>query len=96
MDWAKDTIVRIGCKIHPKMRAYIANINSDHFQIFEFQKKKKTYSVHITDVPTLNREITLMIPKYDAITITLNKGENKTIDITKKGKVRGTLTLARK
>lgn len=95
MDWKEDSMVRIGCKIHPKMRSYIANINSDYYQEMEFQKKVKNYPVTISDVPADQTEVILMIPKYDDAVLKLNKGESKTVDITKKGKVRGSLTLTR-
>jgi plastocyanin len=95
MDWAEDTIVRIGCKIHPKMRSYIANVNSDYYQEFEFEKKVKTYPVNIADVPGDLNELQLLIPTYDKITVKLLKGESKTVEILKKGKVKGTLTVSR-
>jgi hypothetical protein len=95
MDWKEDTMVRIGCKIHPKMRSYIANVNSDYYQTFEFQKKVKSYPVNIADVPADQKEIELLIPKYEKITLMLAKGESKTIDILKKGKVRGSLIVSR-
>lgn len=95
MDWKEDTIVRIGCKIHPKMRSYIANVNSDYYQEFEFVKKVKSYPVNIANVPAEQHEIVLLIPKYEKVTVTLLKGETKTVDITKKGKVRGSLIVSR-
>ena len=94
-DWQQNTMVRIGCKIHPKMRAYIANVNSDHYQVFEFQKKVKKYTVNIEDVPGDSHQLACMIPKYDTIELTLAPGESKMVDIIKKGKVKGTLTLSR-
>lgn len=95
MDWKEDTMVRIGCKIHPKMRSYIANVNSDYYQEFEFAKKVKSYPVNITNVPADQHEIELIIPKYEKVSLTLLKGESKTVDITKKGKVRGSLIVSR-
>ncbi len=95
IDWQPDTLLRIGCKIHPKMRSYIANVNSDFYQVFEFQKKVKKYPVNIENIPKGNNEIALMIPKYDTILITLTLGESKTVDIIKKGKVKGSITLTR-
>lgn len=95
MDWKEDTMVRIGCKIHPKMRSYIANVNSDYYQEFEFQKKVKSYPINISNVPADQHEIELIIPKYERITVSLLKGESKTVDIIKKGKVRGSLIVSR-
>lgn len=95
MDWKENTMVRIGCKIHPKMRSYVANINSDYYQEFEFHEKVMSYPVNIKNVPDNQREIELIIPKYEKITVMLLKGESKIVDIVKKGKLRGTLTISR-
>ena len=96
MDWPQDTLVRIGCKIHPKMRGYIANVNSDHYHAFDFQKKVKSYKFSIEGVPGSADKVVLLMPKYDTQTITLAKGQTQTVDVTRKGKVRATLTLTRK
>lgn len=95
MDWPKETLVRIGCKIHPKMRSYVANVTSDHFQAFEFQKKVKSYDIKIDGVPAGKNQLKLLMPKYDKLTIDLKKGETKTIEVKRKGKLRGSLTLTR-
>lgn len=91
-NWQENTMTRIGCKIHPKMRSYIANVNSDAYHVFPFAKGTKDYPVSL-DVGS-HTEFTLSIPKYDAIKVNLAPGESKTIDVTRKGKKRATLTLA--
>lgn len=95
MDWTDDSLIRIGCKIHPKMRSYIANINSDYFHAFEFQKKVKDYEFSIKDVPSDKSQVVLMMPKYPPQKIELKKGENKTVEIVRKGKVKATLEISR-
>jgi hypothetical protein len=36
-----------------------------------------------------------MMPKYGKVTIDLKKGESKTIEVKRKKKVKGTLTISR-
>lgn len=95
IDWPNETLVRVGCKIHPKMRSYIANIKSDHFQALSFEKKVKNYDISIKQVPGDKHQVVLLMPKYDKLTVELKKGESKTVEITRKGKPRGSLTLTR-
>lgn len=96
IDWTEDSLVRIGCKIHPKMHSYIANINSDHYYAFQFERKVKEYPFTIKDVPSNKNQLVLMMPKYKPQTIEIKKGESKTIDIERKGKVRGTIEITRR
>ena len=91
-DWKSGSVTRIGCKIHPKMRSYIANVPSDKFQVFEFEKKVKEYSVKL-DVGSAST-FTLSIPKYDDVVVSLSQGESKSVDIMYKGKKKATMTLS--
>ncbi|MFT4929430.1 MAG: hypothetical protein ACI8WB_005563 [Phenylobacterium sp.] len=95
MDWPDESLVRVGCKIHPKMRSYVANVKSDHFYAFPFKKKVKSYDFSIKEVPSDKDQLILMIPKYDKLTIELKKGDSKTIEVTRKGKVKANLTITR-
>lgn len=93
-DWDEGTVTRIGCKIHPKMRSYIANVNSDAYHVFPFAKGQKDYPFDL-DVGS-HSQFTLNIPKYDPINVNMSAGETKTIEVTRKGKKKATLTLALK
>ena len=95
MDWSEESLVRIGCKIHPKMKSYVANVNTDFFHAFEFEKKIKSYEFEIQKVPAKEQTVVLLMPKYEKQTFTLKKGETKTIDIQNKGKTKATLTVSR-
>jgi len=94
-DWNENVLVRIGCKIHPKMRSYIATVNSKHYQVLEFNKNAKTFAVAIAQLPDDASTFKLMLPKYDTLEVSLAIGESKTVTITKKGRARGTMTLQR-
>lgn len=91
-DWSDNTMTRVGCKIHPKMRTYVANIQSSAYQVFEFEKKVNAYDVKLNSSSSVN-EFVLMIPKYDQLTFTLAPGEEKTLEVTRKGKKKATLTI---
>ncbi|WP_199611672.1 cupredoxin domain-containing protein [Flocculibacter collagenilyticus] len=94
VDWQENTVTRIGCKIHPKMRSYIANVNAEHYLILPLEKGKKSYDINL-DVGG-STTFVLSLPKYDPLEVTLAAGESKTVDVTKKGKKRASLTLALK
>lgn len=93
VDWDKSTLTRVGCKIHPRMRTYIANIPSDTYQILDFEKKQNDYSIKLAINNTTNN-IVLMIPKYDKLEFTLAPGEKKTLEVTRKGKKKASLTIS--
>lgn len=95
LNWQENSIVRIGCKIHPKMRAYIANILSNYYQVLDFEKKKKNYQIQINDVPKTLTTMNLLMPGYKSMEFELQPGESKEVPISKKGKQRGTLKLSR-
>ena len=95
MEWEDGKVVRIGCKIHPRMRSYIANISSAYYQIMPFKKGKTSYEVSIDKIPSEFTKITVWMPRYDPIELTLPQGESKEIELIKKGKIRGTLRLNR-
>lgn len=96
VNWQENSIVRVGCKIHPKMRTYLAAIDTPYHEIIEFRKDKKTYAISIADVPESAQTLLFEIPKYDAVTIDLSTGSTWTADITKKGKLRGQITINQK
>jgi hypothetical protein len=94
-DWKTNTLVRIGCKIHPKMRSYVANIPSDNFVLFEFAKGQQGTQFELQNVADTSDKFTLLLAGMDKIDIKLAKGETKTVDILKKGKKKGLLTIKR-
>jgi plastocyanin len=93
-NWSENTLTRIGCKIHPKMRSYIANVNSDTYQVLPFTKKQKSYSIEL-DAGSATTFV-LQIPKYDPVEVTLSPGEAKSVEVLYKGKLRANLSLTLK
>lgn len=94
-DWQANTIVRIGCKIHPKMRSYIANIPSDNYVSFEFDKKQKQIPLELKNVSAESKRFVFLVAGMENIDVQLKKGETKSFDIVKKGKKKGSIKLTR-
>lgn len=94
VDWDAGKVIKIRCKIHPKMKSYIANIESPYHTIVEFEKKQKSKSFEL-EVPKEAVEFKVWMPRYEEITMKLAPGESKTVDLIRKGKSRGTITLNR-
>jgi len=94
-DWVSDTLIRIGCLIHPKMRSYVANINSDNYLPFIFEKKVKNIDFKLEDVDASSNTFIFLIAGMDQIEFTLAVGESKTLSIIKKGKEKGSITVQR-
>ena len=94
-DWPAGSFVRIGCKIHPKMKSYIVTTDSAHYESFQFKRSTGPYQFALADIPSDQHELTLIIPKYDPVNISLSVGETKTITIIKKGKEKGSITIKR-
>lgn len=95
--WPEGTVARIGCKIHPKMRSYVAVISSAYYAEVEFDTESKTAAFTIKDVPDELTKVTVWLPRYEKVELELKKGESKTVELKKpkKTKVYGTVTLKR-
>lgn len=93
--WSEDTLVRIGCKIHPKMKAYIFTTPTPYYQVLEFEKGKNTYQFSLENVPDDVTKLALKIPKYEEVIVDIAPGGSATVDVKRKGKVKATLTVSR-
>lgn len=92
----ENQIVRCGCKIHPKMRLWIASITSQYYKTIEFEKKVKTVTFTMDEIPETLVKVRVWMPKYDPIEVELMPGESKEAEMTRKNKPRGVLKLTRK
>ena len=93
--WEEGELVRISCKIHPKMRAWVGSMSSKYFQILTFERKQKQASFVIEGVPSGLQTIRVVIPGYDEITTEISVGNTVTVDVNRKKKKRGTMKLQR-
>ncbi|HKP98351.1 MAG TPA: hypothetical protein VJ385_21655 [Fibrobacteria bacterium] len=95
MNWDPDAVIKIGCKIHPKMQAYIANVSSRYYQIVEFKPSEREAAFTLEKVPDKLTKIKIWFPKQDPIDAELKTGEAKQWQILEKGEPAGVLSLSR-
>ena len=94
-DWNENTLVRVGCKIHPKMRMYIASLEARYHKVVEFDSRTREYPLSLAGVPADAETLVVRIPKYDVVELDLRGASAWTVPLTKGGKPRGEITLAR-
>jgi hypothetical protein len=51
MNWDPHVVIKIGCKIHPKMQAYIANVPGKHHMIIEFKLPERAAGFTLEKIP---------------------------------------------
>ena len=95
VEW-EGKVVKCGCKIHPKMKTWIASISSKYYKIIEFDRSKKELVFDMNGFPESLSAIKLWMPRYEPIELKLSKGESHTVELKKRGKIYGTLNLTRK
>ncbi|MCD6059726.1 MAG: hypothetical protein K0S16_37 [Moraxellaceae bacterium] len=94
--WKEDSLLRLGCKIHPKMKTYVANLRSQHVATIPFAPGRQDYEVSLVQVPAGLQEIRVLLPDLPPLSATLKAGESRTLTVTAKGRTLGTIELARR
>lgn len=95
IDWAEGEFVELKCKIHSYMRSWAGAIKSKYYKIIEFNEHQEA-GFDLKSFPAEFSQVKIWIPEYDPVTVTLKPGEKISIDLIRKGQVRGTLELDRK
>jgi plastocyanin len=91
-----NTVVRANCKIHPTMRTWIASIASKYYKVIDFEKNSNALSFEMNAFPESLSEVSVWLPGYEPLKTAIRKGESKTLELKKRDKVVGALTLSRK
>lgn len=95
VSWREGHLVRLGCKIHPKMMSYIANLPTRHYAVIEFEKEQLETSFTIADVPDDATSLEIILQPLDRVSVSISPGESKEVEVVYKGKVFGTVRLSR-
>ena len=95
VNWDEGKVVRVGCKIHPQMRSYIANVPSRRFAIVDFGSDSLSAEFAIDHVPASTKSMVIWFPRMDPISVEVERGANLTIQVTKKGRPYGRVNLKR-
>jgi len=93
--WAEGQVLRVGCKIHPKMRSYIANTKSAYATAVTFDPEKPETHFSIPDIPEGEHKIVVWFPKMESLDFALASKEAKKLAIQRNGKTYGSLSIAR-
>jgi hypothetical protein len=93
-NWNQDAVLRLGCKIHPRMKTFIANVKTSNYQVLELSKKIKNYRLILSDISFDTTKVTLWLPRYEPITINLEQLGSQSFELVKKGKKRGYLKIS--
>jgi cytochrome c peroxidase len=92
--WQAGTVLKIGCKIHPGMRLYIASLASKHYREIEFNGAP-VVSFSFEALPAHLTKVAVWLPDHDPMEVVMNPGEEKEVALKKAGKLQGIVTLKR-
>ena len=98
VNWVKGEFIKIGCKIHPKMRSWVANVESQHVLAHSFDRKKREFTIKMEKIPNSAKNIVVWMPGYDRAKITIPANQDERVKMTRKnGKLdRGMIEVSRK
>ena len=74
--WEEGINIKIGCKIHPQMRAWIVSLASKYHHILRFQDEQKTGQLEM-EAPSNFSKVRVWMPGYDLVELEIKKGESK-------------------
>ena len=94
--WKNGIVVRIGSKIRPKWRAWIASLSSKYYATVAFSRRGRKAFFRIANVPSNISKIKIWMPNYKVVTVSVKPGSSKTIDLKRRRRKRGTLKLSRR
>ena len=77
------------------MKAWVAAIETRYYTVIDFAEDEPEVSFAYQAYPAQFSKIKIWLPEYDPLTFVLKQGEQATLDLVRKGKVRGTLIVRR-
>jgi len=93
--WKSDTLMQLGCKIHPRMKSYIANIESNHFVTVEFMPGVMKYEAAIDGVPPGQHRVKVLLPNLEPMVFEAVSESPATQQVMVNGRQLGTVTIQR-
>jgi plastocyanin len=92
--WKEGQVVRCGCKIHPKMQMWIAASASRYHKAVSFAPgSKDPVSFTLGEVPAAYTKVRIWLPRFDTQDVTLTPGVSSTVEIKRKDKIFGIVSL---
>lgn len=96
VEWTPDSLVRIGCKIHPRMRAYIANVPANRHGVLEPERGRREYHLEVREVPVDAGPVVLLLAGFEPVSANLARGNRVEVGLVRRGKPAGTVLLVRR
>lgn len=95
--WKEGEVVPISCKIHPRMKSYLACVDTPVYQIIEFDKEKNDFKGEMKDIDKNIKKVTVWLPLFDVISVDVETGKTITVELKKTGKdtPSGKITITR-
>ena len=92
-NWRKDELIRLSCKIHSKMRAWVAVIDSKYSLVSVFNKSTKSnsgnYQFTLQNIPSEFTKVKILIPSYQTVELDLKKNVTEKVPLVKRKKAKG-------
>lgn len=95
VDWPAPSMLRIGCKIHPRMRTYVANIRARKVQEILFERRKLAYTVQMELPGDASGEVVLLLAGREPLRVKLRPGQEVVEKLAVRGREVGSATLRR-
>lgn len=92
--WPAGEVLRLGCKIHPGMRLYIASLASRYYTEIEFNGAA-VVPFTLETLPASVTKVAVWLPEYDPIEVAIKPGETQEVRLEKGGKPQGVVVLKR-
>lgn len=92
--WPAGEALRLGCKIHPGMRLYVASSPSRYYQAIDINGAA-VVPFDLEHLPASLTKVMVWLPDYDPVEVTIKPGEEREVMLQKAGAPQGTLILKR-
>ncbi len=95
LSWPNESFVKISCIIHPRMRTWVASLESRYYKVLSFHKKQKEVNFQIANVPPEVIRLKVWMYNFLPIDLEIRPGESKEANVATSKKVYGKLFLKR-
>jgi len=94
--WEDGVFVRFGCRIHPQMQLWVGSIASSRAAAVVIDRERRSGSAAIADVADGSHTVRVWLPQHEAITVAVDPGTSRTVDLMVKETRMGTVTISLK
>ena len=93
ISWKIDEFAELKCKLHLYMQAWAGAIKTRYYKIIDLPEHQQEIHFTYAGFPADFSQVKIWMPEYDPIALSIQAGEQVSMDLVRKGKVRGKLVL---